>query len=65
MRRALYMATLTATRFNPAIRAFYERLVAAGKLRKMALIACMRKLIPHLNAIVRTHRNSQNIALSA
>ncbi|MGH7184859.1 MAG: IS110 family transposase, partial [Pseudomonadota bacterium] len=45
LRRALYMATLTATRHNPAIRAFYQRLLAAGKLKKVALIACMRKLL--------------------
>jgi transposase len=55
VRRALYMATLTATRHNAPIRAFYERLVAAGKLKKVALIACMRKLITHLNAIARDH----------
>jgi transposase len=59
LRRALYMATLTATRHNPAIRAFYERLVAAGKLKKVALIACMRKLVTHLNAIARDHLNAQ------
>jgi transposase len=55
VRRALYMATLTATRHNPAIRAFYERLLAAGKLKKVALIACMRKLVTHLNAMARHH----------
>jgi transposase len=55
VRRALYMATLAATRYNSAIRAFYQRLVAAGKLKKVALIACMRKLITHLNAIAREH----------
>lgn len=59
VRRALYMATLTATRHNDAIRAFYDRLLAAGKLKKVALIACMRKLITHLNAIVRDHLNAQ------
>ncbi len=59
LRRALYMATLTATRHNEAIRAFYERLVAAGKLKKVALIACMRKLVTHLNALVRDHLNAQ------
>jgi transposase len=53
VRRALYMATLAATRHNPAIRTFYERLVGAGKLRKVALIACMRKLLTHLNALMR------------
>lgn len=53
VRRALYMATLSATRWNAPIRAFYERLVAAGKLKKVALVACMRKLLTHLNALVR------------
>jgi transposase len=60
VRRTLYMATLTATRYNAAIRAFYERLVAAGKLKKVALIACMRKLITHLNAMTRDHLNAQH-----
>ena len=60
VRRALYMAALTATRHNPSIRAFYERLVAAGKLKKVALVACMRKLITHLNALVREHLNAQS-----
>jgi transposase len=55
VRRALYMATLTATRHNPAIRAFYEHLLAAGKLKKVALIACMRKLLAILNAMAKTH----------
>jgi transposase len=54
IRRVLYMATLTAARYNPAIRAFYERLRAAGKLPKVALVACMRKLLTVLNAMVRT-----------
>ena len=54
IRRVLYMATLTAARYNPVIRAFYERLKAAGKLPKVALVACMRKLLTMLNAIVRT-----------
>jgi transposase len=65
VRRARYMATLAATRFNPAIRAFYERLVAAGKLKKVASIACMRKLITHLNAIARNYLNAQNPPLTA
>jgi len=60
VRRALYMATLAATRWNPAIREFYDRLVAAGKLKKVALIACMRKLVTHLNAIARDHLKAQN-----
>lgn len=54
LRRTLYMATLTATRHNPAIRAFYERLLATGKLKKVALIACMRKLLAILNAMAKT-----------
>uniref|UniRef100_UPI002637B800 IS110 family transposase n=1 Tax=Acidovorax sp. TaxID=1872122 RepID=UPI002637B800 len=48
IRRVLYMATLTAARYNPVIRAFYERLKAAGKLPKVALVACMRKLLTML-----------------
>jgi transposase len=55
IRRVLYMAALTATRHNPTIKAFYERLLAAGKLPKVALIACMRKLLITLNAMVRTN----------
>ncbi|HEY5322082.1 MAG TPA: IS110 family transposase [Caldimonas sp.] len=54
IRRVLYMATLTATRHNPAIKTFYDRLLAAGKLPKVALIACMRKLLTILNAMVKT-----------
>ncbi|WP_140637525.1 IS110 family transposase [Methylibium rhizosphaerae] len=53
VRAVLYMATLTAMRYNPAIKAFYERLVAAGKPKKVAIVACMRKLLTILNAIMR------------
>ena len=53
VRSVLYMATLAATRFNPAIRTFYLRLRAAGKLPKVALVACMRKLLTILNAMLR------------
>lgn len=53
VRSVLYMAALTATRCNPTIRAFHARLIAAGKLRKVALVACMRKLLIILNAMVR------------
>ncbi len=56
IRRVLYMATLTATRHNPAIKTFYERLLGAGKLPKVALIACMRKLVTILNAMVKTNK---------
>jgi len=54
LRRTLYMATLAAISHNPVIRAHYQRLVAAGKLKKVALVACMRKLISILNAMART-----------
>ena len=54
VRAALYMATLAATRCNPVIRRFYQRLLANGKAKKTALTACMRKLLTILNAIVRT-----------
>ena len=56
IRRVLYMATLTAARYNPAIKAFYQRLLGAGKLPKVALVACMRKLLTTLNAKVRTNK---------
>ncbi len=55
LRRTLYMATLTAVRHNPVIRAHYQRLLAAGKLKKVALVACMHKLLIILNAMARTH----------
>ena len=48
------MATLAAKRFNPVIRTFYQRLPAAGKAKKLALVACMRKLLTILNAIVKS-----------
>ena len=53
VRTALYMASVTAARFNPVIRAFYQRLVQAGKAKKLALTACIRKLLTILNAMVR------------
>jgi len=53
VRTVLYMATLVATRFNPVIRSFYSRLCAAGKRKKVALTACMRKLITILNSILK------------
>ena len=55
MRAALYMSALVATRRNPVIRAFYLRLVAAGKPKKVALIACMRKLLTILNVMLRAN----------
>ncbi len=53
VREALYMGALIARRHNPIIRAFYERLLAAGKPKKVALVACMRKLLVILNAVMR------------
>jgi transposase len=55
VRPALYMAALVGSRRNPVLKAFYDRLVAAGKPRKLALVACMRKLLVLLNAMVRDH----------
>ena len=57
LRRVLYMAALSATRVNPVIREFYQRLVEAGKPKKLALTACMRKLLTILNSMVRHGRH--------
>jgi transposase len=56
VRGALYMASLSAARYNPPLRAFYRRLRAAGKLAKVALVAVARKLLVILNAMLRDHR---------
>lgn len=53
VRRALYMAALVATRFNPQIKVFYERLCSKGKQKKVALVACMRKLLIVMNALIK------------
>lgn len=53
VRAVLYMGALVAARFNPTIRTFHARLIAAGKLPKVALVACMRKLLSILNAVIR------------
>jgi transposase len=55
VRATLYMAVLAATKHNPVIRAFYQRLCAAGKPKKVALTACMHKLLLIANAILRQH----------
>jgi transposase len=55
VRAALYMGALVAARRNPVVREFYERLLAAGKPKKVALVACMRKLLAILNAVLK-HR---------
>ena len=51
----LYMETLVASRYNPLIRTFYQRLLTAGKPQKVALVACMRKLLTILNSIIKHH----------
>lgn len=56
VRAVLYMATLVGTRFNPVLKAFYARLLATGKPKKLALTACMHKLLLILNAVLRTHQ---------
>jgi len=58
-RATLYMATLVATRHNATIRAFYTRLLRAGKLKKVAIVACMRKLLTIANAVMRAHLKQQ------
>ncbi|WP_024892208.1 IS110 family transposase [Luteimonas huabeiensis] len=62
VRRTLYMATLTAVRYNPVLKATYQRLLAAGKRKKVALVACMRKLLTILNAIAK-HGSTWNPAM--
>ena len=54
VRSALYMAALSAVRFEPRIKAFYDRLLAAGKPKKVALTACMHKLLTIINAIIKS-----------
>ena len=54
VRATLYMAALSASRYNPVLRVFYQRLLAAGKPKKVALTACMRKLLTILNAMIRS-----------
>jgi transposase len=63
VRAALYMAALVASRCNPVVRAFYQRLCAAGRAKKVALTACMRKLLTIINAMVkyRTPRSTNEV----
>ena len=64
VRTTLYMAALVGIRYNPVLRAFYDRLVARGKPKKVALVACMHKLLTILHAMV-AHHTSWNPALAA
>ena len=59
VRCGLYIATLVATRHNPVIKSFYQRLLERGKLKKVALIACTRKLLVILNAMIRDNKTWQ------
>jgi transposase len=65
VRRVLYMATAVAIQHNPAVRGFYERLVAAGKPKKVALTASMRKLLLILNAMIRHHTTFRTTEVTA
>jgi transposase len=64
VRAVLSMGALVATRWNPVIRAFYQRLRAAGKPAKVALVACMRKLLTILNAMARSGTTWRHAALA-
>ena len=69
VRAALYMGALVGSRYNPIIREFYQRLLAAGKPKKLALIACTRKLLVILNAMLKhcspwRNTNSEFVGLS-
>ena len=59
IRAVLYMGTMVGIRFNPVIKAFYQRLRAAGKVHKVAMAACMRKLLTILNVMVKTNTRWQ------
>jgi transposase len=61
IRTVLYMATVSAVRCNPVVRTFFERLCAAGKPKKVALTACMRKLLTILNAMIHTRTRWQPV----
>ncbi len=60
VRQAIYMASLVATRYNPILKEFYDKLVAKGKPKKVALTAVMRKLLIHLNALMKRYLATQN-----
>lgn len=64
IRAVLYMSTITATRYNPALKLFYQRLRAAGKPAKVALTACMRKLATILNAMLKQNQPWQDRLIS-
>lgn len=59
VRAVLYMATLAATRFNPVVKGWYRKLLTSGKPKKVAIVACMRKLLVVLNAMLKTNQRWQ------
>jgi transposase len=61
LRRCLYLAALTASRFDPRFNAFKERLIATGKARKLVIVACARKLLTVLDAMIRTKTAYQEL----
>jgi len=63
LRHVLYMAAVVAARFNPVIRTFYQRLLAAGKPKKLALTACMRKLVLIINSMVKNKQPWNHFAI--
>jgi transposase len=65
VRSALYMGALVATKHNPILRTFYARLRARGKPAKVALVACMRKLLAILNAMIRDNQPWRPMATAA
>lgn len=65
IRGVLYMSIIAAVRYNPSIKTFYQRLLNMGKLKKVAMVACMRKLLTILNAMVRDMRPFNPFFLSA
>lgn len=65
LRRALYLCALSASRHNPVLRPFYQRLIAAGKPPKIALVATARKLLAHLNSILKNLFNNPAFSLDS
>jgi transposase len=65
VRNALYMSALVATRCNPTIKTYYQRLIQRGKPKKLALVACMRKLLTIVNALFKTNQPYRERSLAA
>jgi transposase len=65
VRALLYMATLSALRSNPPIRAYYQHLIEKGKVKKVAIIACMRKFLVCLNSMVKKNEEWDDYKVTA